>query len=195
MRHLSAVIRFNALCVSLLLSLLVFGDTALCSPSGPIRVVGFRDKEFPTTDGELISLSDFEGSVVLLHFLASWCGPCAIEAPSLSELSRSFGGRRFVVIGVAIDDTPSSARGFAEKLRIPFPVIVDTTGALKRAFGAQGLPMTVVLNASGDQISFQDPATGSSTRRIVGPRDWRSPSARASIEKLLVSEFSEAGAA
>lgn len=194
MRLSATAIRLSTLCVCFFSSLVAPGDLVQAVPSYPVTRVGLSDKEFTTTDGESVSLSDFHGSVVLLHFLASWCGSCAIEAPSLSQLSRKFQGRDFVVLGIAIDDSASDASNFAKTLRIPFPVLIDAQGALKRSFGAQGLPMTIVLNSSGEQISFQDPATGSMTRRIVGPRDWSSPRAQASIEKLLASPLSSSDA-
>ena len=41
-------------------------------------------------DGKSISIEDFRGKPVLLHFWATWCGSCIKEMPSLSRLDKDF---------------------------------------------------------------------------------------------------------
>jgi peroxiredoxin len=123
--------------------------------------------------------------VALVHFFASWCGECLIEAPSLERLHRSLKDDNFTVIGIAIDDTVAAARSLKERLNLTFPVLVDIDKELKRTFAVRGVPMTIVLDASGSVVSFNDPATGTPTRKIMGPRPWDSAAARRSIREIL----------
>ena len=95
-----------------------------------------------------------------------------------------------MVVGVAIDDTIPAAQALKERLHLSFPVLVDTQQMLKKNFSVQGIPMSIVLNAVGSIASFNDPATGAPTRKIVGPRPWNSDAARASILNLLSSPAS-----
>jgi peroxiredoxin len=143
------------------------------------------DSKLPSTDGSRESLADYRGSAVLVHFFASWCGECLIEAPSLERLHRSLKDENFTVIGIAIDDTVAAARSLKERLNLTFPVLVDTDKELKRAFAVRGVPMTIMLDASGSVVSFNDPATGAPTKKILGPRPWDSAAARRSIREIL----------
>lgn len=143
------------------------------------------ESKLPSTDGSPRSLGDYRGSVVLLHFFASWCGQCLLEAPSLERLYRSLKDEDFIVVGIAIDDTVPAARSLKERLNLSFPVLVDTEKSLKRSFAVRGVPMTIALDASGSIVSFNDPATGLRTHKIVGTRTWDSAAARASIRELL----------
>jgi len=156
-----------------------------CSATPPTTLVAQLESKLPSTDGSRESLADYRGSVVLVHFFASWCGECLIEAPSLDRLHRSLEDENFTVIGIAIDDTIAAARALKDRLNLTFPVLVDTEKELKRAFAVRGVPMTIVLDASGSVISFDDPATGTPTKKIMGPRPWDSAAATRSMRKLL----------
>src|SRR5215207_9741889 len=56
-------------------------------------------------DGSTLTLADAlsAGKPVVLNFWASWCGPCADEAPLLQDAARRYGDR-FTFIGVNVQD-------------------------------------------------------------------------------------------
>ncbi len=39
-----------------------------------------------TLEGEPVSLSDYEGRVVLVNIWATWCAPCREEMPSMQSM-------------------------------------------------------------------------------------------------------------
>lgn len=43
-----------------------------------------------TPEGDDLALEDYRGHYVLLHFWASWCGPCRKEAPLLRDIYRKY---------------------------------------------------------------------------------------------------------
>lgn len=168
-----------------LLSLLCGAAIALCGCSsssvGPhgddANARALREvlrTEFPTTQGEQKQLSDFRGKIVLLHFFSSWCVECEGEAPSLKNLGRSFEGSDFAIVGVAIDDDPFETKRFVDRHQISYPVLMDVSGELKGFFSVRGLPVTLILDRSGNPVTFQDPQTGAVTAKLEGSRRWDS---------------------
>jgi len=140
--------------------------------------------EFPTTSGTTASLDEFRGSVVFLHFFASWCGECILEAPSLVSLSESLDPSRIQVVGVSLDSEPIAAKAMAERFGFSFPVLIDQNQKLKKRFSVRGIPMSVVLDANGTLARFHDPKTGDQVRRVDGPRDWSLPEVKRSLEAI-----------
>ncbi len=69
--------------------------------------IGDRYVNFSMTNekGELISLSDYEGKVVLLDFWAPSCGPCIKEYPALKKAYSQFSHDDFEIISISEDQT------------------------------------------------------------------------------------------
>lgn len=96
-------------------------------------------------DGTL-RLDELEGPVVL-NFWASWCQPCAVEAPVLERGWKRNKDVHF--LGVDQQDLTDNAREFLERHRVTYPSVRDKTDATGRAWGITGLPETFFLDARG----------------------------------------------
>ncbi len=81
-------------------------------------------------DGKFFKSSDYKGKPMLVNFFASWCLPCAEEAPILDRMSRVYGPQGIAFIAIAIDDTEDKARAFVEKHGMTFPVGIDKSGEI-----------------------------------------------------------------
>ena len=82
----------------------------------------------------------------LVNFYASWCAPCAEEAPALMALKAE--GVR--IVGVAYKDDPAAAKAFLDRLGDPYQaVFTDPTGAAGIEFGLTGVPETYAVDAGG----------------------------------------------
>jgi len=107
------------------------------------------DIALPTHAGRPFHLSDYRGRPVVLAFVPDLALETGIEARSLAtvlERLEESGGKVFVVC----PDAPEAARAFHVRERLPYPVLVDRSGAVARTYGvAPGGRETVVVAPSG----------------------------------------------
>src|SRR5580704_3015567 len=88
----------------------------------------------------------------LVNFFASWCAPCAEEAPTLAALKAE--GVR--VVGVAWKDDPAKTRDFLARYGDPYQAIfVDRDGRAGIDFGVTGVPETYLVSADGRILDKQ----------------------------------------
>jgi thiol-disulfide isomerase/thioredoxin len=123
---------------------------------------------FSDAGGNRIALTQFKGRYILLNLWAPWCAPCVRELPALARLQSSLPGGRFSVIAVDVGrGTASDARSFLDAHGSrALATYVDSNLALLRAFGAFGLPLTVLIDPKGREIG-----------RALGAATWDSPEA------------------
>ena len=101
-------------------------------------------------DGQPFDLASTKGSVTVVNFWASWCGPCRAETPNLETVAKqtATGGVRF--IGVNVKDSKAAAASFMRDKGVTYPSLYDDDGSLAAAWPiAVGLPSTVVLDRQG----------------------------------------------
>lgn len=97
-----------------------------------------------TQDGTRVSLADFRGRPVVLFFYPKdGTAICTKEACAFRDAYEDFVGAGAAVIGVS-SDTEESHQEFASQHRLPFQLISDTDGTLRKAFG---VPKTLGLLA------------------------------------------------
>lgn len=96
-----------------------------------------------------VGLDSFPGSIVVLNFWASWCGPCRREAPGLERTWRAFRTRGVRFLGVDELDDDASGRAFLKELGITYPSASDPSGSLVDGYGLFGLPTTYLIDRSG----------------------------------------------
>jgi len=93
------------------------------------------------------------GHVVVVNFWASWCVPCAAEAPLLEHTQQLLAPSGGTVLGIAFEDaTPDSLR-FERVHKITYPSLRDPAGALAHRYGTNALPETFVLDAQGRVVA------------------------------------------
>jgi cytochrome c biogenesis protein CcmG/thiol:disulfide interchange protein DsbE len=87
-----------------------------------------------------------DGQPKLLNIFASWCVPCAAEAPNLAKLEASGA----TIVGVAIRDRPEDVAAFLAAYGNPFSRIgKDDISAVQLSIGSSGVPETFVIDGKG----------------------------------------------
>ncbi|MFT4034256.1 MAG: redoxin domain-containing protein [Patulibacter sp.] len=102
-----------------------------------------------------IALADLRGQVVVVNVWASWCPPCADEAPILSAMHRALqraGDGQ--VLGVTHVDPSQNSLAKVRAWRLPYPSVRDVDDKLYDAFGASAPPETYVINAAGRIVAL-----------------------------------------
>ena len=95
------------------------------------------------------TLADFRGKVVVLNLFASWCDPCKAEAAILERTQHQIEGQNATILGVTYLDTTGDSEQFIRQEHITYPVVRDVSGNFARAWGANGIPETFVIDRSG----------------------------------------------
>lgn len=133
----------------------VSADQQGVSSSGKISAPqqGFLapDFELKTMDGETIQLSDLRGQAVLVNLWATWCPPCRAEMKSIEKMYQEYKDQGFVVLAVnmAYQDDFSAVMPFIHEQGLTFPVLLDETGEVGRAYQLQSLPSSFFVRRDG----------------------------------------------
>jgi len=98
--------------------------------------------------GPPVTLASLRGHPALITFWASWCGPCAREAPALERFAQGPVGRGRIV-GVDWSDGLGSARSFARRYGWTFPTLRDPDGSVGYSYGVTDLPTTFLIDSRG----------------------------------------------
>ncbi len=102
-------------------------------------------------DGPSFSLSAQTGSVVLIDFWATWCGPCVRALPEVKALDEQYRSNGLVVVGVS-RDRPAQKDKVAEMVRekgLAYPVGLDADPAAAERYGVEGIPCMVLIGRDG----------------------------------------------
>src|SRR5262249_25470706 len=162
-----------------LLALLTFGVSHQADTSSIDAQVA--KGQFPLAPSEHVSLpvlgssasrtlADYRGKVVVLNVFASWCQPCAGEAPLLAREQHALAKSGGTMVGITYLDNSSASEQFAHRYHITYPVLRDVSGNFVRSFGATGVPETFVINRAGRIQALQRfPVTQQWLRRTLRP--------------------------
>ncbi len=99
--------------------------------------IGDRAPDFslPSQTGEQVRLADFRGKIVVLFFYPkNETAICTREACRFRDDFTDFQDAGAVVLGVS-SDSVESHQTFADNHRLPFVLLSDSNGVLRRAYG------------------------------------------------------------
>jgi peroxiredoxin len=153
---------------------------ALSPELRPVRP-GSEAPSFEAVDvatGARVSLSDYEGDIVLLNLWATWCPPCEREMPSMQRLHEQLGPSGLKVVAVSVDASESEdVLAWAQERGLTFDVLHHREGRLERLYQTTGLPESFVIDRDGVIV-----------KKEIGARQWDSQSQVAFFARLLEQE-------
>jgi len=101
--------------------------------------------------GPEASLSDYKGRPVLINFWSSWCKPCRSEMPDIVAAYRAHqeSGLEVLAINLTDQEGMKDVRKFVAEFQMPFPVLLDEKGRVRRLYALIGVPTSVFIGSDG----------------------------------------------
>jgi peroxiredoxin len=141
--------RWSAVLLVLAAALVACEGPGSAIPRGINQGNQAKDFSLESLDGGKISLSDYEGDVVLVNFWATWCAPCRAEIPDFEAAYQDYKDEGFVVLGVNEQESAETVRPFADALGMNYPILLDEQGQVMNQYRALGLPTSILVDREG----------------------------------------------
>ena len=100
--------------------------------------------------GKSHTLSEYRGSVVVLDFWATWCGPCAQLMPRMQKLQEKYAERGVRVFGVNAWERADPSTAMSEK-RLTYTLLLNGE-RIARSYGVINLPVVYIVGVDGKII-------------------------------------------
>jgi peroxiredoxin len=113
------------------------------------------DFTLPALDGNGIALSAFRGRPVLLVFSDPNCKPCNDLLPRLEDIHRNSKDLQVLVISRG---EPEANRDKVKKLGLTFPIVLQRSWEISRAYGMFSTPIGYLVDEDG--VLVEDVAVG-----------------------------------
>jgi peroxiredoxin len=164
-----------------LLPVLVFAVLGVCSAVRAAQgsLVGQAGPDFALAAyvGDNVRLSESLGQPVIIAFWGTNCSVCAAQLARLDRLYETYRSSGLVVLGVSVDDDMQRASRYAHAHPMHFPMLLDPTKDVSRAYQIDRLPTTVLIDRSGavryvhDEYRANDPSYVVQIRALLDDQD------------------------
>ena len=116
-----------------------------------------------TTSGQTIRLSDYRGKKVVLYFYPKDDTPgCTVEGCGFRDNYQKILAAGAEILGVSVDNVESH-KMFAEKYKLPFPLVADPDRKITESYGVyndkwkMARRVTFIIDEKGNVAKVFDP--------------------------------------
>lgn len=131
----------------------------------PVEVVGVD------LDGNPVSSHQWLGQVVVINIWGSWCPPCRVEQPVLSQLASELKPTGVEFLGIAVREGPETSKAFTTAKKVPYPSIGNGENAILAfadSLPAVAVPTTYVIDREGRVATrLLDRATYTTLKNLI----------------------------
>ncbi len=110
-------------------------------------------------DGNEVSLAKFRGSMVLVHFWATWCPNCVSELPHLDRFAAE--NPELVILSISEDDSAETVLNFLGDVKLSMLILLDENSRVADLFKSYMVPQSFLLDEDGRFVDF-----------FIGPQNW-----------------------
>lgn len=155
------------------LFLVVFCAQVLAATTAPATVppglMVLKPKPAPALqlkdmEGKTVDLRKLRGRWVLVHFWATWCGPCRKEMPTLQAMRAQIPAAQLELILVNTAETDEQVFAFLPTVAPDLNSFMDYDGAATDRWQPRGLPSSFFIDPQG-RLRYL----------ALGGRAWDSP--------------------
>lgn len=160
--------------IASLLAVASASGAPLAPPSG---LLALNPKPAPTlklknADGKAFDLASTRGRWTLVHFWASWCGPCRKEMPTLQKMSVKLPELTLILVNTS--ETDDEVFSFLATVSPNLDSLMDRDGTVTERWKPRGLPSSYLVDPQG-RLRYL----------ALGGRDWDSPAYLNFLQALL----------
>lgn len=117
-----------------------------------------------TLDGKSVSLSDYQGKMVILKLGTTWCPGCRDQSKELQQLDGFIKETGIILIEVFLDDPVDEVRAYQREHVMKSPMVTLLgDGRLLRNYAIYAIPRLIILSAEQKVLSD---STGMTARQI-----------------------------
>jgi len=122
----------------------IFANIISFYKSGDLNKNPLPDLNFTLIDNTNYNLTSSNEKPILVHFWATWCPTCSLEAANIETISENF-----EVITIAVKSDKDKIIDYILANDLNFNVVNDSEGLLARKFNISAYPTTFIYDKHG----------------------------------------------
>lgn len=133
-----------------MIGLVAAGMAACAAPKPEIQEAAAPDFSIADLQGNTLTLSGYEGKVLVINFWATWCPPCRREIPDFIEAYRELKAEGLEILGLSVDQmTAGALLEWVRRTGINYPIALATPEIVRAYEPGEYIPATIVVDRKG----------------------------------------------